>query len=181
MIRPQNIQNLVDIGSIQPADVSADHQRQFVADAKDYLADAGAQSASNRGRFTLSYEGLHCLAMAVLNFYGCRAGNTAGHRTIALQVFADGVGISWPALEQMHKARNKTTYNDPHPPVSKMQADTALQLLRQALPATEKLIGLSAPAASVSAAAEGIKAKLGAPDSGKPPPAKSESDPGPQD
>lgn len=140
--------------SLKEGDREQDESDQYVANAQDLLADS-ALAQSNLGRFTLAYEGIHCLSLAVLNHHGHRPGDGEGHRTVALQLAVDALRMSEDepsanrVLNHLHDTRNKKIYRQPLPPVSKAVADAAVLFLRKMLPLA-RVVVVAAPDEQVS-------------------------------
>ena len=115
------IANLKRSGALKDAIRDENAIRQHLSNARQYRDDAH-KASSPLGRFTLAYDALHALAMAVLNDRGVRTGGE-GHRSIALQLCIveltkDAIKGATQAIVQIHGARNDSTYFKPIPPVS---------------------------------------------------------------
>ena len=129
-----NVENLVRMGSLKPADYIEEDVAQYVADAAGYFRDAKLVT-NPTSRFLLSYEGLHALSMAVLNKAEVRVDSGEGHRQTALQValLISDINALQPgaatAVMQLHRTRNSKTYRSPLPPVSASQAEAAFKAL----------------------------------------------------
>lgn len=129
-----NIDNLVRIGQLKPADFVEEDVAQYFADASGYLADAKVVSAS-QSRFLLAYEGMHALSMGVLNKAEVRVDSGEGHRQTALQAALMIVEIdairpgSSVIVMNIHRKRNTKTYHSPLPPVTESEADAAVKAL----------------------------------------------------
>lgn len=142
MARPTEYDNLVKIGQLKDADSSPDSIAQFLKTAQDMLADAQANARAST-KFFLAYEGMFNVVMAVLEFYGARPGDGAGHRVTAIsRVGADsGLDASEQStLSRLHDLRNRVTYRKPIPPATKADADAMEILLAKMLPAAQVLI-----------------------------------------
>ncbi len=135
----KRLKNLVGTRSLKEGIREQSEIDQYLANAADLQGDA--ESAKTiLGRFTLAYEGIHCVAMAVLNHLGVRPGDGEGHRTVALQVAVDALRMSEDdpnanrVLSHLHDTRNRKIYRQPLPPVTKNLADNAAVFLRRMLP-----------------------------------------------
>ena len=130
------IANLKKIGALKDAVRDEDAIRQYLSNARQYRDDA-SKAASPAGRFTLAYEALFALAMAVLTDRGVRTGGE-GHRSTALQLTIveltkDAFKGTAQAVGRIHAARNDSTYFKPVPPVSDALAKVTLKLMDAAL------------------------------------------------
>lgn len=132
-------------GLVKEGDREQEDIDQYVTNAGDLLADAG-RATSNLGRFLLAYEGIHCIALAVLNHLGARPGDGEGHRSIALQFAVGAMGLdkrhpeTLRAVMHAHTMRNQKIYQQPVPPLSKATADAAVSLLKGILPHAHRFV-----------------------------------------
>lgn len=79
------------------------------------------------------------IVMAVLEFYGTRPGDGAGHRATAIARVAVDLGLSdekQSALRRLHDLRNRVTYRKPIPPATNADASAMESLLAEMLPAS---------------------------------------------
>jgi hypothetical protein len=140
--RPTEYENLLKIGAFTEAICSEESIAQFLQAAQEMLT----ASSANLGVgpiFTLAYEGMFNVVMAVLEFHGVRPGDNGGHRASAINRVAADLGLS-PAkqsvLTRLHDARNRVTYRKPLPPVTKADADAMRSILSDMYPAASALI-----------------------------------------
>lgn len=130
----ENIDNLVRIGQLKPADYIEEDVRQYFGDASGYFNDAKLVTTP-QARFLLAYEGIHALSMGVLNKAEVRVDSGEGHRQIALQAALMIVDVNGrkpgaaTVVMGIHRMRNAKTYHSPLPPVSASQADAAVKAL----------------------------------------------------
>lgn len=148
--RPEQLNNLLGLPNspLSPADRDEESIAQFIRNAEAMLGDAKLGATSVHGSFTLAYEGVHCLAMAMLNHFSVRAHGGEGHRSMALQVLVDQSGLDRPTfvlVSRAHERRNHNTYTRPLPPVSKAEAASMISVLAAALAAVKKMTGLPRP------------------------------------
>jgi hypothetical protein len=145
--RPDALENLLRLPSspLSPCARDDESVRQFIRNAEAMLGDARLGGSSVHGSFTLAYEGVHCLAMALLNHFSVRAHSGEGHRTMALQVLVDQSGIAklvpgaFQLVTRAHAKRNHNTYTRPLPPVSRAEADAMIGVLTAALAAVKRM------------------------------------------
>ena len=139
------VRSMIDAKHLQSAMPNAAFIRQYVANAEGLLADASRLELSKHGRFILAYEGIHCLAMAFLLHFGARPDGGDGHRTKALQIFIQQVGLNtyFRLLDEAHSIRNNLTYQQPTPPVSDALMKSAVAMLKDCLDATRKAVAAS--------------------------------------
>lgn len=80
---------------------------------------------------------------AVLEHHGTRPGDGAGHRAIAIKRVAADLGLA-PAeqsvLGRLHDIRNRLTYRQSLPPITRADADAMQVILDKMLPVAAKLI-----------------------------------------
>lgn len=143
MARPVEYEGLLKIGSLKTAVRNAASIAQFLGTADDMLASAqGAPRES--ARFLLAYEGMFNVVMAVLEFHEVRPGDAGGHRVTAIQRVAADLqldAVKQSVLARLHDVRNRVTYRQPLPPITKADADAMQALLAELLPAARVLIG----------------------------------------
>jgi hypothetical protein len=144
--RPANFDNLMRVGSLMEGIYSKEDVAQYVVNAEHMLADAELPGISVHGSFTLAYEGLHCLAVAILNYYRVRAVEGRGHRTTALQLLPSCLSLKEAVpgadiiVTRAHERRNNTTYNRPVPPIPAGDARALVALLKAAVPKAKALL-----------------------------------------
>ena len=146
MTRPAEYDNLVKIGQLKDADSSADSIAQFVQMAQDMLADTQANARTST-KFYLAYEGMFNVVMAVLESYGTRPGDGAGHRATAIGRVGVDLGLDdgeQSTLRRLHDLRNRVTYRKPIPPATKADSAAMENLLTKMLPAALALMKLPA-------------------------------------
>lgn len=142
MARPTEYDNLVKIGQLKDADSSPDSIAQFMQMAQDMRADAQANARTST-KFYLAYEGMFNVIMAVLESYGTRPGDGAGHRVTAISRVAVDLGLDageQSTLGRLHDLRNRVTYRKPIPPATKADAVAMETLLAKMLPAAHALM-----------------------------------------
>ena len=143
MTRPVEYENLLKVGSFKEAAASQDSIAQFMRTAQDMRL--GAQSPMpDSARFFLAYEGMFSVVMAVLEFYEVRPGDSGGHRVTAIKRVAADLKLDaakQSVLGRLHDVRNRVTYRQPLPPITKADADALLRILEEMLPAARELIG----------------------------------------
>jgi hypothetical protein len=140
--RPE-YESLLRIGAFKDAVSSTDSIARFLGTAEDMLVGAKA-SIPDSARFALAYEGTFCVVMAVLEFHEVRPGDGAGHRTTAIQRVAADLRLDatkQSALSRLHDVRNRVTYRQPLPPITKADADAMRVILEDMLPAARVLVG----------------------------------------
>jgi len=144
--RPTEYDNLLKIGQLKEAESTQDSINQFVQIAQDMLADAHTNTRTST-KFYLAYEGMFNIVMAVLEFYGTRPGDGAGHRATAIARVAVDLGLGnekQSALRRLHDLRNRVTYRKPIPPATNADASAMESLLAEMLPASLALMNLPA-------------------------------------
>ncbi|WP_305825625.1 hypothetical protein [Massilia brevitalea] len=142
MVRPVEYDNLLANGTFKPAAVSKASIDQFMRSAEE-MSTASKATASAAPRFTLAYEGMFNVVMAVLEFRGARPGDSPGHRATAIQRVAADLGLDWTkqsVLTRLHDSRNRVTYRQSVPPVTKADADAMYSVLHEMLTAATALI-----------------------------------------
>jgi hypothetical protein len=140
--RPTEYDNLLKIGQLKEAESSQDSINQFVQIAQDMLVDARTNTRTST-KFYLAYEGMFNIVMAVLEFYGTRPGDGAGHRATTIARVAVDLGLSdekQSALRRLHELRNRVTYRKPIPPATNADASAMESLLAVMLPASLALM-----------------------------------------
>jgi hypothetical protein len=141
--RPAEYDNLLRIGSFKQAVPSKASIEQFLRTADDMSAAATAP-VPDSARFLLAYEGVFSIVMAVLEFYEVRPGDSGGHRVTAIKRVAVDLSLNvaqQSVLSRLHDVRNRVTYRQPLPPVTKADADALQAILALMLPAAKVLIG----------------------------------------
>jgi hypothetical protein len=142
MARPPEYDNLVKTGSLKEAVSNKGSIEQFVVTAEQMRTTAKAPMPDS-ARFTLCYEGMFNVVMAVLEFYGTRPGDGGGHRTTAIQRVATDLKLdvgALSALTRLHNTRNRVTYRDAIPPITMADADAMQRILDAMLPAAKTLM-----------------------------------------
>jgi hypothetical protein len=142
--RPAEYDNLLRIGSLKPAVPSKASIEQFLRTADDMSAAATAPLPDS-AKFLLAYEGVFSIVMAVLEFYEVRPGDSGGHRVTAIKRVAVDLNLNvaqQSVLSRLHDVRNRVTYRQPLPPVTKADADALQAILALMLPAAKTLIGV---------------------------------------
>lgn len=112
MTRPVEYDNLIEKGAFKPATIDQNSIAQFMRSAEEMLVTSKA-TTSAAPRFTLAYEGMFNVVMAVLEFHGVRPDDSPGHRVTAIQRVAADLGFDWEkqsALRRLHGNRNRLTY-----------------------------------------------------------------------
>lgn len=143
MPRPAEYDGLLKIGSLKEAVSSKASIAQFLQTADDMLAGLKAPMPET-ARFSLAYEGMFSVVMAVLEFYEVRPGDTGGHRVTAIKRVAVDLKLDVPkqsVLGRLHDLRNRVTYKSSLPPITKADADAMLTILEEMLPAARALTG----------------------------------------
>lgn len=143
MPRPDAYEALLKIGSFKPAASSPASIAQFMSNADEMLAATNG-TMPNSARFLLAYEGMFSIVMAVLEFHEVRPGDAGGHRATAIQRVAADLQLDaaqQSVLARLHDIRNRVTYRQPLPPITKADADAMLSLLQGMLPAARVLTG----------------------------------------
>lgn len=142
MVRPTEYDNLVKTGALKDAISTRESIVQFLATAEELRATAKVLMPDS-ARFTLCYEGMFNVVMAVLEFYGTRPGDGGNHRTTAIQRVASDLKLdvnALSALTRLHNVRNRVTYRDAIPPIKKADADAMQRILDLMLPSANALI-----------------------------------------
>jgi hypothetical protein len=141
MTRPPEYDNLVKMGSLKEAISTKESIEQFIVTAEQMRTTAKVQMPDS-ARFTLCYEGMFNVVMAVLELYGTRPGDGGNHRTTAIQRVASDLKLdvgALSALTRLHSIRNRVTYRDAIPPITKADADAMQRILDAMLPAAQTL------------------------------------------
>ena len=142
MARPVEYDNLVRTGALKDAVSSPDSMAQFIRNAEQMLA-AAQLGLPEAPRFALGYEGMFEVVMAVLEYYESRPGDSGGHRATAIQRVAADLQLGASrisVLARLHDTRNRVTYRQPIPPVTKADADAMLSILQNMLSAAKELM-----------------------------------------
>lgn len=142
MARPAEYENLLKLGVFKEAAASKESIDQFMHSAQE-MATAAKAGLGAAPRFTLAYEGMFNVVMAVLEFHGVRPGDAGGHRATSINRVAADLGLSSPkqsVLMRLHDARNRVTYRKSVPPVTKADADAMQSILDEMLSAGTTLI-----------------------------------------
>ncbi|MEO6276968.1 hypothetical protein [Roseateles sp.] len=143
MPRPVEYDGLLKIGSFKPAASSPASLAQFLRTADDMLA-ATQSVMPESARFLLAYEGMFNVVMAVLEFHEVRPGDAGGHRATAIQRVAADLKLDasrQSVLARLHDVRNRVTYRQPLPPITKADAESMQAVLAEMLPAARTLTG----------------------------------------
>jgi hypothetical protein len=114
--RPVEYDNLLKVGSFKVAASSREAITQFLRTADDMLA--GAQIALP---------------------------DAARHRVTAIQRVAVDLGLDatrQSVLGRLHDVRNRVTYRQPLPPITKADADALQRILEEMLPPAKVLTGV---------------------------------------
>lgn len=115
---------------------------QFLQAAGELQEDAKS-AARSTSKFTLAYEGMFSVVMAVLEFHGVRPGDASGHRATSIGRAAADLGLSsaqQSVLLRLHDVRNRVTYRKPIPPVTKSDAEAMQSILTAMFEAARVLI-----------------------------------------
>jgi hypothetical protein len=132
-------------GTIKKADRNPAHIEEWISTAEAKLADARIEKLSPGSRFLLAYEGIYAISTAFMNHNGARM-DGEGHRNNLLQLAAQELGFCSNAnIAAIHRARNRTTYTDPIPPVNEKLSKLTTDVLELAVTAIRKLIPAPAP------------------------------------
>ncbi|MBW4047710.1 MAG: hypothetical protein HIU89_07200 [Proteobacteria bacterium] len=145
MARPVEYDNLVRTGSLKDAVSTQDSIAQFIRAAEQMLA-AAQSGLPEAPRFTLSYEGMFDVVMAVLEHHETRPGDSGSHRATAIQRVAVDLQLEpsrISVLMRLHDTRNRVTYRSPIPPVTMADADAMLSILQSMLSATKELLNFA--------------------------------------
>ena len=144
MPHPPEYEGLLKIGSFKAAVSSAASMAQFLRTADEMLLAAKSAPMPESARFFLAYEGMFSVVMAVLEFHQVRPGDGGGHRVTAIQRVAAGLTLKasmQSVLGRLHDVRNRVTYRQALPPISKADADALQAILEAMLPKARALIG----------------------------------------
>lgn len=139
--RPTELDNLVKAQTLHEADRNQDNIERFLERAERLLKDSENNSNSADTIFLSSYEGVIAVCNAALLHYGTRVANTAGHRTTALQLGLQLLGMKShaPTVTKLHNKRNQATYEDPGQPLPPSSVEFMVSVLKQAIPACRQL------------------------------------------
>lgn len=146
MPRPAEYDNLIERGALKNAASTPESVAQFMRTASQMQAAALPQLPA-AVRFTLAYEGMFNVVMAVLEHRGARPGDGAGHRATALQRVAADLQLEpahLSALTRLHDTRNRVTYRMAIPPITKADAEAMQTILDRMLDAATRLTGAGA-------------------------------------
>ncbi|HVK55382.1 MAG TPA: hypothetical protein VM532_10180 [Burkholderiales bacterium] len=103
------LENLVRIGKLKAETVTYAEFNGLVASGEIRLTDAKQEAVSLAGRFDLTYNAAHALALAALRWHGYRSDN----RYLVFQSLPHTLGISaalWRVLMKAHEKRNLAEY-----------------------------------------------------------------------
>ena len=142
MPRPAEYDNLLQRGLLKAAVAQPASVEQFMRTASD-LARAAEHPMVDSARFTLAYEAMFNVVMAVLEFHEVRPGDSPGHRVTALQRVAADLNLDaarQSALARLHDVRNRVTYRAPIPPVTAADVAALQAIVAQMLPAAKQLL-----------------------------------------
>jgi hypothetical protein len=140
--RPAEYEKLLEIGSFKTALASKASIDQFMQNADELLTTAKG-TASSVSKFSLAYDSMFNVVMAVLEFYEVRPGDAGGHRVTAIQRVAADLGLDstkQSVLGRLHDSRNRVTYRQPIPPVNKTDADAMQKIADEMFSAATVLI-----------------------------------------
>ena len=143
MIRPIEYDNLQKLGSFKKAVSSKESIEQFMKTAQEHQAASKVVMGAS-SQFLLAYEGMFAVVMAVLEFHEVRPGDAGGHRATAIGRVAADLGLDIAkrsALVRLHDSRNRVTYRESHPPVTKSDAVSMQSILGDMPSAARKLVG----------------------------------------
>lgn len=143
MARPAEYDNLLKIGSCKAALSNKESIEPFLRTADEMFTGSKAPMPES-AKFFLAYEGTFSVVMAVLEFYEVRPGDGGGHRATAIRRVAVDLQLDvaqQSVLGRLHDVRNRVTYRQPIPPVTKADADALQAILTRMLPAAKALIG----------------------------------------
>jgi hypothetical protein len=141
--RPQAFENLLKDGTLLETERHQEWIDRYLTVAADMLRDGRRSDNTAHGRYIAAYEGVHSLAMAVLNHYGTRGSDKQGHRSLAFNKLCDVVGVTVDerrAVMAAHGRRNETTYKSPLPPISHKDAETVVGVLENMLPKVTAIV-----------------------------------------
>jgi len=142
MERPIEYDNLVTKGSFKDAVRDPASIKQFMASAEDFAASIKPELPPTP-RFTLAYEGMFLVVMAVMEHYGTRPGEGSGHRSTAIGRVAGDLKLDSAMLSTLlrsHDNRNRITYKSSIPPVTKSQADAMVKIFDTMLTRAKTLL-----------------------------------------
>ena len=104
-----NLDNLVRIGKLKAEPGAQKELDGLLKAARARLADAQIQNLSAEGRFDLTYNAAHALALAAMRWHGYRSDN----RYLVFQCLGDTLGMpaaEWRVLAKCHERRNIMEY-----------------------------------------------------------------------
>lgn len=131
MERPIEYDNLVKNGTFKDAVKDPASIKQFMTSAGEFAASI-KDELPPAPRFSLAYEGMFLIVMAVMEHYGARPGDGSGHRATAIGRVAADLELDSTMLSTLlrsHDNRNRITYKSSIPPVTKAQADAMVKIL----------------------------------------------------
>ena len=131
---PNQYSNLIKRGYFHEVAPEDGYKEQYLLVAKNYLADA-AQTTTPATKYLLGYEAYYQVVQAILEWFGVRATDRQGHRTVAIQRVSADLGLTAGEIKLMtefHSRRNESIYRAPLPPVTTQEADAMLALAKKA-------------------------------------------------
>lgn len=134
MQRPSEYDNLIRTGYFHEITPEKGYKEQYLLVAEGYLADASRTTTAST-RYLLGYEAYYQIVQAMLEFFGVRATDRQGHRTIAIQRVSVDLGLTPGELKlisEFHSRRNESIYRAPLPPVTEQEAAAMLALTKKA-------------------------------------------------
>lgn len=140
MQRPSEYNNLIRTGYFHEITPVHRYKEQYLLVAKGYIDDA-ALTKLPATRYLLGYEAFYQIVQAVLEFFGVRATDRQGHRTIAIQRASVDLGLTpgeIKLISEFHSRRNESIYRAPLPPVTEQEAVAMLALTRKAYASAKK-------------------------------------------
>lgn len=147
MTRPVAYNNLIANGSLKPALSNPHSIKQYLKIANDTLSAAKITTISPHAQYILAYEGIFSVVMAVLEHYETRPGEGDGHRIIAIQRVAGDLKVNpdeFAAITRLHAERNRAVYRSSIPPITKAQAEAAINILEHMYATASKLLTIPA-------------------------------------
>jgi hypothetical protein len=105
----KNLDNLVKVRSLKAEPGAQKEFEGLQRSAKVRLIDAQNTDLSFEGRFDLTYNAAHALALAAMRWHGYRSEN----RYLVFQCLPDTLGLSvpeWRVLAKCHERRNLAEY-----------------------------------------------------------------------
>ena len=89
---PNQYSNLIKMGYFHEVAPEDGYKEQYLLVAKNYLADA-AQTTTPATKYLLGYEAYYQVVQAILEWFGVRATDRQGHRTVAIST---SICRPWP-------------------------------------------------------------------------------------